>query len=139
MVDIMTRLTYRVVVTREGDSWLADVPELSGAHTFARTLPTLDRAVREVIVLAADLPDEAMNEFALSWEYRTGDTALDEQTVQLRNLRAEADELSARASASTAAMARLLIERGMSVRDAAVLVGVSPQRISQMTARRRAS
>ena len=52
--------TYCVVVTREDGHWLADVPSLEGAHTFARSLPTLDQAVREVVVLAADLPDEAM-------------------------------------------------------------------------------
>ena len=49
---------YRVVVTREDGHWLADVPSLEGAHTYARSLPTLDQAVREVVVLAADLPDE---------------------------------------------------------------------------------
>jgi hypothetical protein len=52
--------TYRVVVTRENGHWLADVPALQGAHTYARSLPALDQAVREVVVLAADLPDEAM-------------------------------------------------------------------------------
>ncbi len=139
MADIVTKHAYRVVVTREDGAWLADVPELSGAHTYARTLAALDKAVREVIVLATELPDEAMGGLSLTWEYRTGDTTLDEQTAQLRNLRAKADELSARASASTAAMARQLVERGMSVRDAAVLVGVSPQRVSQMTAHPRAS
>lgn len=56
----MTEPRYRVVVTREDDAWLADVPELPGAHTYARTLPALDQAVREVVVLAADRPDEDM-------------------------------------------------------------------------------
>lgn len=33
------QLSYRVVVTQDVDgSWLADVPGLEGAHTFARTL-----------------------------------------------------------------------------------------------------
>src|SRR5690348_2206131 len=54
----MTEHAYRVVVTREDGAWLADIPELAGAHTYARTLPALDRAVREVIVMAADRPDE---------------------------------------------------------------------------------
>ena len=57
MADAIEQPTYRVMATREDDAWLADVPELPGAHTFARTLPALDKAVREVIVLAADLPD----------------------------------------------------------------------------------
>jgi hypothetical protein len=52
--------TYRVIITREDGLWLADVPSLQGAHTYARSLPALDQAVREVVVLAADLPDDAM-------------------------------------------------------------------------------
>ena len=51
----MSEQGYRVVVTREDGSWLADVPGLEGAHTYARSLPALDRAVREVVVLAAGL------------------------------------------------------------------------------------
>lgn len=65
-----TEQIYRVIVTREGDAWLADVPELEGAHTFARTLPALDRAVREVVVLAADRPDEDMPALRLAYDYR---------------------------------------------------------------------
>jgi hypothetical protein len=135
----MTEPTYHVVVTREDDAWLAEAPGLSGGHTYARTLAALDKAVREVIVLAAELPDEAMDSLTLSWDYHTGDDAVDEQTARIRHLRAKADQLSAQASAHTATMARQLIERGMSVRDAATLLGVSPQRVSQLTGHKRAS
>jgi hypothetical protein len=38
---------------REDNQWLADVPELPGAHTYARSLPSLEQAIREVVVLAA--------------------------------------------------------------------------------------
>jgi predicted RNase H-like HicB family nuclease len=133
------RKSYRVVVTREHGHWLADVPDLAGAHTFARTLSSLDKAVREVIVLAADLPDEDMGSLRLVWDYRTGDATLDEEAAQVRALRAEAEQLAERAGASTVAMARLLVARGMSVRDVAVLLGISPQRVSQMTGHARAS
>ena len=68
----VTRHMYRVVVTREDSDWLADVPELSGAHTHARNLPSLDRAVRGVIVLAADLPDEAMLGLMIDYYQHTG-------------------------------------------------------------------
>lgn len=51
--------SYRVVVTREGDDWLADVPELEGASTFAGTLRQLRAYVRETIILADDLADDA--------------------------------------------------------------------------------
>lgn len=43
----MNEHPYRVVVTREDGAWLADVPGLDGAHTYAHTPPALDRAVRE--------------------------------------------------------------------------------------------
>lgn len=59
--------SYHVHVTREGDQWLADVPELEGSQTYASSLTALDRYIREVIVLGADLPDDAMNELALTW------------------------------------------------------------------------
>jgi hypothetical protein len=48
------------VVIREGGHWLADVPGLARTHTYPRSLQGMDQAVREVVVLAADLPDEAM-------------------------------------------------------------------------------
>lgn len=60
MAGMSTEHVYRVIVTHENGAWLADVPELAGAHTHARTLPALDRAVREVVVMADDRPDEDM-------------------------------------------------------------------------------
>jgi hypothetical protein len=131
----MSDRAYRVVVTREDPHWLADVPELQGAHTYARSLPTLDQAVREVIVLAADLPDEAMPELVLDYDYHTGDPELDTTALEVRRLRQQADELAATATARTGQAAARLVARGLSVRDAAALLGVSPQRVSQLTAK----
>jgi DNA-binding CsgD family transcriptional regulator len=126
---------YRVVVTREDGHWLADVPELQGAHTYARNLPALDQAVREVIVLAADLPDEAMPELVIDYDYHTGDPELDTTAVEVRRLRRQAYELAATAAAQTEQAAIRLVARGLSVRDAAALLGISPQRVSQLTAK----
>jgi DNA-binding CsgD family transcriptional regulator len=127
--------TYRVVVTREDGHWLADVPSLEGAHTYARSLPALDQAVREVVVLAADLPDEAMSGVALEYEYHTGDARLDATAREVRQLRRQADEMAAAAAARTGQAAAELVARGLSVRDIAALLGISPQRVSQLTAR----
>lgn len=74
----MSERSYRVVITRADGQRLADVPELQGAYTYARSLPTLDEAVRKVIVLAADLPDEAMPELVINYLYHTGDPELDD-------------------------------------------------------------
>jgi DNA-binding NarL/FixJ family response regulator len=127
--------TYRVVVTREDGRWLADVPSLEGAHTYARSLPTLDQAVREVVVLAADLPDEAMPSLVLDYEYHTGDASLDASAQEVRQLRRQADEIAAAAASRTGQAAAELVSRGLSVRDVAALLGISPQRVSQLTAR----
>lgn len=124
---------YEVVVTREDAFWLADVPELEGAHTYSRTLAGLDRAVREVVVLAADRPDDDMPLLRLDYHYRTGEPQLDDDATEVRALRAQADELSVAASSRTSRVAEGLVARGFSVRDVAVILGVSPQRISQLT------
>jgi predicted RNase H-like HicB family nuclease len=126
---------YRVVVTREDGHWLADVPELGGAHTYARSLPALDQAVREVIVLAADLPDEAMPGLVLDYRYDTGDPELDATALEVRRLRRQADELAAAVTARTGEVAAQLVARDLSVRDVAALLGISPQRVSQLTAK----
>lgn len=127
---------YRVVVTREDEVWLADVPELDGAHTYSRTLAGLDRAVREVIVLAADRPDDDIPQLRLDYEYRTGDSDIDTTAAEVRTLRAQADQLAAAVSSRTGTTAAMLVARGFSVRDIAAILGVSPQRVSQLTHRK---
>jgi DNA-binding NarL/FixJ family response regulator len=136
----MSRRAFRVIVTREDGQWLADVPDLPGAHTYARSLyarslSSLDQAVREVVVLAADLPDEAMPELVLDYDYHTGDPELDATALEVRRLRRQADDLAAAAAARTSQVAAQLVARGLSVRDVAALLGISPQRVSQLTAK----
>ncbi len=131
----MSEHFYRVVVRRENGHWLADVPVLEGAHTYARSLPALDQAVREVVVLAAGLPDDAMPDLSLDYDYHTGDPELDTTALEVRRLRLQADELAAAAAARTGQAAAQLAARGLSVRDIAALLGISPQRVSQLTAR----
>lgn len=46
--------TYDVEVSREGNSWLADVRGLAGAHTYARTATALVENIYEVIALVND-------------------------------------------------------------------------------------
>lgn len=131
--------TYRVVVTRENSAWLAAIQGLEGGHTYARTLSGLDRSVREVIVLAADLPDDAMPGLRLDYDFRTGDPDVDTSAVDVRALRRQAEQATAAATQRTAEAARRLVSHGLSVRDTAVVLGISPQRVSQLTDRAKAS
>lgn len=123
-------MTYDVVITREGENWLADVPSVPGAHTFARSLPSLYESVREVIVLMDDLEDDAVP--AVRYRLEVDDPLLAE-AADLGRARAELAELEASVQARTGKTVAKLTESGYSVRDVAALVGVSPGRISQMT------
>jgi predicted RNase H-like HicB family nuclease len=125
--------TYRVVVTRDGSNWLADVPDVEGVHTFARTLAGLEREVREAIAVVLDLPEGGEAALELTWELHTGDDDLDTQTTALRLERRRLAQAERDLADRTAAMARRLRQEHWSVRDVAALLGVSPQRVSQVS------
>lgn len=128
---------YTVEVTREGKSWLADVRGLPGVHTWAKNLPSLEASLREAIALAEDLPDGAEQSVGLRFEYHIGDERLDRLTAELRRKRArlEAEEAALAARTSQAA-AQLVHDAQLPVRDVAVLLAVSPQRVSQVAPQR---
>lgn len=127
---------YRVMVRRDPEDarfWLADVDGLPGAHASSRSLATLDRYVRDVIVLAANLPDEADQDLGLEWVYHTGDQEVDAETERLRRRRAEIEAEERELAEQTSTLAqRLVCERRFSIREAAALLGISPARIDQL-------
>jgi predicted RNase H-like HicB family nuclease len=125
------RTTYRVNVTRERDAWLADVPDVPGAHTFARSLSALQRSVREVIVLMTDRPGEALDDFDLDFRYEIGDSSTAVGTAREARAAAERAERES-AAAIRRAVARL--PASLSVRDVAELLGISHQRVAQVRA-----
>ncbi len=124
-------MRYHVVVTRDGDGWMADVPALPGTHTWAKTLRALDRNVREVIGMVEDLPRSAEAALALEMEYHTGDSLLDERAETLRTRRREQERAAAEIASDTRELAQLLATR-LPVSDAAMLLGVSKGRITQL-------
>lgn len=123
-------MTYRTVVTREGGSWLADVPELTGAHTFARTLAGLHKSVAEVIILMADLPDDSVVD--VDYEYQVEDVAVKRAAATGRSRKLHARR-TAELVREAAEAAHELTSKGYSVRDAAVLLDMTPGRVSQLT------
>ena len=72
-VDGWTGLTvtaaqdYAVHAAREGGEWVATVMDLQGARTSADDLATLERRVRDMIVLRDELPDGSQAVLRLRW------------------------------------------------------------------------
>jgi hypothetical protein len=124
----MADMTYTVHVTREGDTWLADVPSVAGAHTFARSLEGLARSVREVVVLMDDLPDDADVELDLRFD------VADESVIEAEHLRRAREDIGRREAELVSETGRIAasLSRTYSVRDTAAMLGVTPGRVSQL-------
>ena len=85
---------------------------------------------------ADDLPDGAETGLHLAYEYNIGDPELNALTTQLRADRARIDQEERELAERTAVVAARLVQgEALPVRDAAALLSVSPQRISQVAPR----
>lgn len=117
------------VCVRSGDWWAVTVPEVDGGFTQARRLEQVPEMVADLVHLATDTPAEEVrvtvqphleDEAMLSlWEEAalTQEAARQRQEEAARQARKAVTELRA---------------QGLSVRDVAVLLHVSPQRVSQL-------
>lgn len=56
----MSTPKYGATVSREGDAWTVQCREYPQAHTWAKTLMELRTGIKEAIILAADLQDDAI-------------------------------------------------------------------------------
>jgi len=123
-------VTYRVVLERdESGSWIARIPSVPGCHSYGRSLVEARRRVREALSLwvedaagAALVDDVRLPREVLAAVRRSGRS------------RARLAEVRSEASAATGdAVTRLVDDLGLGLRDAAYLLGVSYQRIQQVT------
>lgn len=123
----MTR-TYTANAVRFGDWWAIDVPGIKGIHTQARKLSNVEAMARDAIAVALDV---APDTFAV-----VVTTELDADTLRLikeaERTREEAALAQARAAAALAASVQHLRRRGLTVRDAGKLLGLSHQRVAQL-------
>jgi predicted RNase H-like HicB family nuclease len=123
--------TYRVTYERdEGGWWIAELHGVRGVNSDGRTIAGARRRVREALALA--IGDAEAARAVLVDDVRLP-AALRRAVKGAAAARAKADELHAAAQEATTALARELTRRhGLSVRDAAQLLGVSHQRIQQL-------
>src|SRR6266852_870907 len=81
--------------------------------------------------MVEDLPRSAEAALDLEMEYHTGDAVLDERAGRLRARRREQERAAAEIASDTSELLRRFAAQ-LSVSDAAVLLGVSKGRISQL-------
>ena len=116
--------TYTAVCRRSGDWWAISVRELKGVHTQVRRLDQAADMARDAIALMLDLdPAKIQVEVEPEVPAQVEDALADRRAAR---------EAERAAESSTAAAARQLLEDGYTIRDVGRLLGLSPQRISQI-------
>ena len=120
-----TKKKYEVAVEKDEDGlWVATVKGLAGVHSQARTLAVVEERIREAILAAGEPAGE------LHMAYPREVWAPVHAADEARNPSMRAAEL---AQAKMLEAVRELKKRGLSVRDAAHIIGVSFQRVQQLT------
>jgi DNA-directed RNA polymerase specialized sigma subunit len=123
--------TYQVTATRDGDWWSLVAIDIDGREVASqsRRLDQADGAIREAIALVLDVDGAA---FDLDITPELECVAVSDATLEVLALRRELAELSDRAHRQTPAAVAELRAAGLTVRDVAQLLGVTPSRVSQI-------
>jgi predicted RNase H-like HicB family nuclease len=121
-------MTYTARARRTGAWWAIDVPDLPGVYSQARRLDRVESMAREAIAQFLDI-DPASLDIRVETNLPS-DLRRDVDAVG--RLRAEADRVQAESSGAMRNLTHELLGRGLSVRDAAAILGISHQRVSQL-------
>lgn len=118
-------MNVTAVAERSGNWWAVEVPEIPGLFTQARRLDQIDGVVRDAARMLGREVGMVTVDPKLSEE--------DERMIdELLAARREATEARAKASRLTAGAVDALRGQGMTVRDVADIIGITPQRVSAL-------
>lgn len=120
--------SYTATAVREGRWWVITVEDVG--VTQARTLRDAPAAARGMVGAMLDIDEDGI-QVEVTPDLG-GDLAAQVRTARERVMLAERERAEA-ATASRAA-ARALLDRGLTGADAATVLGLSPQRVSQLIA-----
>jgi len=115
--------------TRTGQWWAIEVSDVAGGlHTQARRLDQVVSAVIDAVALVADVSHDAIEVDVIP--------ILPEAEADLIESARTASQEAARAAERASRLSRQAVEQlrseGLTVRDVGGLLGVSPQRVSQL-------
>lgn len=122
--------TYDITVERDGRWWMITVPEIDQV-TQARRVSEIEDMARSLIAISTDTPLSEVGVKVASIVLPGIGDVLD-TAHRIEELRHRAEDLESQASDAAKQYARTLTGEGVPVRDAATLLGVSPQRVSQL-------
>ena len=118
--------TYDVSAKRWEHGWELHI--VGVGVTQSRTLWDAEEMARDLISRREDLPADA---FTVTITPQIGD-GIDEETRAARDAVTAANQAQRQAAAKSRAAARRLRQAGLSGRDIAIVLDVSPQRVSQL-------
>lgn len=123
--------TYDITVERDGRWWMITVPEI-GQVTQARRITEIEDMARSLVAISTDAPltDIAVHIRSISIA-TLGDVSGTAHHIE--DQREEVRRLEAKTAEAIQQFAVDLTNHGIPVRDVAALLGVSPQRVSQLT------
>ena len=127
---------YRATVEREPGWWIISIPELD--------LVTQARRVRDIRHMATDLVaawlDKDLNDVRVEIEDFTPPAVVVAQMAQAKELLAHATREQEEAGRLASDAVRILVEDlGLTLREAADMLGISHQRVAQLHRRRTAA
>ena len=121
--------TYEAELTREGKWWLIEVDGIG--TTQARSLKEARVMAIDMIAAAKNVPGETIDVYLRP----KLDAELEAEVDKARSAIRDLDEQQRIVAASSRRVARELVHTaGLTGRDAAVVLGISPQRVSQLLA-----
>lgn len=123
----MTR--YTAVAERSGGWWAVRVREQPGVFTQAKRLDQVEPVVRDALAAYLDLDPRS---FDVTLVEVLPEGVADE-VRQARQARQEATRAQADADVAMRRAAARLVRSGLTVRDVGRVLGISPQRVSQLT------
>jgi DNA-directed RNA polymerase specialized sigma subunit len=122
---------YTVTASRDGGWWSLIAADVDGREVASqsRRLDQADAAIRGAIALVLDVDRDS---FDVEVVPELDQTVVSEETFELLDLRRQLAELSERSRRLTPLAVAELRAAGLTVRDVAELLGVTPSRVSQI-------